>query len=143
MNNKENCSISFQSGNRTYFLDAEKTDDGDRYLILSEIRKITETDSSRQEIILLEDSIEKFADALNKVVAGMKQSVGGMKQSGKAYSVDEKRKVNPQAYTPWTVEDDTQLELLYRDGKTITELSEIFGRNNGAIRSRIKKLELN
>lgn len=46
------------------------------------------------------------------------------------------------AYLPWSSEDDEQLEILYYCGKNVKELSEIFGRNEGAIRSRIKKLEL-
>ncbi|MFN8236507.1 MAG: ATP-dependent helicase [Bacteroidia bacterium] len=60
----------------------------------------------------------------------------------KAYSVDEIRKAHNQAYQPWTIEDDQRLELLFCEGKNIKELSQIFGRNEGAINSRIKKLEL-
>jgi hypothetical protein len=37
---------------------------------------------------------------------------------------------------------DEKLEMLFCEGETIKELSGIFGRNDGAIRSRIKKLEL-
>jgi DNA-directed RNA polymerase specialized sigma24 family protein len=43
---------------------------------------------------------------------------------------------------PWTAEDDNKLELLFCEGKKVKELAEIFGRNTGAINSRIKKLEL-
>lgn len=45
-----------------------------------------------------------------------------------------------QAYQPWTKEADEKLILLFREGKTVGELSEIFGRSTGAIRSRINKL---
>src|SRR5690606_20276377 len=45
------------------------------------------------------------------------------------------------AYLPWKTEDDEKLEILYYSGKKIKELGEIFERNEGAIRSRIKKLE--
>jgi hypothetical protein len=60
----------------------------------------------------------------------------------KAYSVAEKRLKNQNAYMPWSKEDDDKLELLFCEKKSIKELSEIFCRNSGAIRSRIKKLEL-
>jgi len=60
----------------------------------------------------------------------------------KAYNVSEIRKTHKKAYEPWTNDADEKLELLYREGKAVKELSEIFGRNEGAIRSRIKKLEL-
>lgn len=60
----------------------------------------------------------------------------------KAYEISEIRKTYNNAYEPWTVENDEQLELLFCEGKNVKELAQIFGRNKGAIRSRIKKLEL-
>lgn len=64
------------------------------------------------------------------------------KESDKAYDISEIRKTHKKAYEPWTKEADEKLELLFCEGKTVKELGEIFGRNEGAIRSRIKKLEL-
>lgn len=52
------------------------------------------------------------------------------------------REKHLNAYQPWTQEDDDKLELLYCERKTIKELCAIFGRNDGAIRARIEKLEL-
>lgn len=63
-------------------------------------------------------------------------------ESEKAYDISEIRKTHKKAYEPWTEEVDEKLELLFCKGKKIKELSEIFGRKEGAIRSRIKKLEL-
>lgn len=56
--------------------------------------------------------------------------------------VQRTRKTHKQAYEPWTKELDEQLVALFRKGKTVQELSAIFGRTNGAIRSRINKLLL-
>ncbi len=39
-------------------------------------------------------------------------------------------------------EDDNKLEMLFCQGKNIHELAQIFERKEGAISSRIKKLEL-
>ena len=64
------------------------------------------------------------------------------KEPEKAYDISEIRKTHKKAYEPWTEEADEKLELLFCEGKTVKELGEIFGRNEGAIRSRIKKLEL-
>ena len=58
----------------------------------------------------------------------------------KTYTFGEKRKQYPNAYKPWNVEDDEQLITLYKTNKGIKELMDIFKRNEGAIRSRIKKL---
>ena len=58
----------------------------------------------------------------------------------KAYTMEEKRAKHPNAYRPWTNEDDTKLLQLSASGKSISELCKIFGRNEGAITSRLKKL---
>ena len=71
-----------------------------------------------------------------------KYSIKGKRGTKKAYTLDEKRILNKNAYTPWTEEDDNKLELLYFEGKSVKMLVDIFGRNKGAIESRIKKLEL-
>ncbi|MBQ8050825.1 MAG: hypothetical protein IJ197_04535 [Bacteroidaceae bacterium] len=58
----------------------------------------------------------------------------------KAYTIEEKRANHPNAYRPWTKEDDDRLLQLSALGTSIPELCEIFGRNRGAITSRLKKL---
>ena len=63
-------------------------------------------------------------------------------KSAKTYSIDKIREDYQQAYQPWSKEDDKKLEQLVREEKKIAELSKIFRRNEGAIRSRIKKLGL-
>ena len=56
--------------------------------------------------------------------------------------VEKVREVHSKAYEPWTKQDDEKLVWLFRKGKTVQELSEIFGRTKGAIHSRIEKLLL-
>ena len=63
-------------------------------------------------------------------------------ESLKSYSIADKRLENTNAYMKWTKDDDEKLEQLFCEGKSIKELCEIFERNNGAIKSRINKLEL-
>lgn len=48
----------------------------------------------------------------------------------------------PNAYAPWSTEDDKLLGKLYESGKTIDELTKLFGRNSGGIKSRLRKLNL-
>ena len=57
----------------------------------------------------------------------------------KAYTIGEKRAHYPNAYRQWTKEEDVLLLQLSASGKSITELCEFFGRNHGAIASRLKK----
>ncbi|SFO40911.1 hypothetical protein SAMN04488519_106149 [Algoriphagus ornithinivorans] len=71
-----------------------------------------------------------------------KYSIKGKRGETKAYSKSEKQRKYKNAYERWAKEDDEQLELYFCEGKSISELIEIFGRNNGAINSRIEKLGL-
>lgn len=63
-------------------------------------------------------------------------------QKPKSYNVEEIRKTHLKAYEKWNDESDELLEKLFCEGNTVKELSKIFERNEGAIRSRINKLEL-
>lgn len=58
----------------------------------------------------------------------------------KTYSVEEVRKSYSQAYAKWTPEADAELGRLYEQHWSIPELMKHFGRNEGAIRSRLKKI---
>lgn len=60
----------------------------------------------------------------------------------KKYSVEEIRTKHANAYRPWTGEEDEKFEILRLQGKTVKELGEIFGRQKGAISSRLRKMGL-
>ena len=62
------------------------------------------------------------------------------KSKENAYTLDEKRKQFPNAYKPWSIEDDKLLITLHYENRSIKELMSIFKRNEGAIHSRIQKL---
>ena len=47
-----------------------------------------------------------------------------------------------QAYKPWDDQEDAALTEMYCERKTIKEIVARFNRTVGAIKSRIKKLEL-
>lgn len=60
----------------------------------------------------------------------------------KAYSVDQIRTKHIDAYKPWSQELDDELTVMYCEGVSVKDMARHFGRTKGAIRSRIKKLEL-
>ena len=59
-----------------------------------------------------------------------------------AYKNKVVAKGSTEAYQPWTEEEDELLVREQKEGKTIKEMSEIHKRTHGAIRSRLKKLQL-
>ena len=58
------------------------------------------------------------------------------------FSVYAARQDHPNAYIPWTDEADSELVLMWDEGKSVTEIADHFGRKSSAIISRMKKLGL-
>lgn len=80
---------------------------------------------------------DKDVKRLKKYLKAYKQLIGEP-----VYSVYACRQDFPNAYTPWTENDDAELLSLWGEGATVEELAEHFQRKPGAIHSRIKKLGL-
>ena len=55
--------------------------------------------------------------------------------------MDQQKQLHNNAYVKWTDEDDRLLIQLYHNGTSIKELMDKFGRNEGAIMSRLMNLE--
>ena len=64
------------------------------------------------------------------------------KNNYKAYSYEDVRNKHKKAYKPWTDELDDELTIMYCEGINVKDMAKHFGRTRGAIRARIKKLEL-
>ena len=56
--------------------------------------------------------------------------------------MDKQKQLHANAYAPWTDEEEITLCFLYRQGKTINEIALILQRNEGSIRSRLRKIGL-
>ena len=80
---------------------------------------------------------DKDVKRLKKYLKAYKQLTGTP-----TYSVFACRQEYPNAYTPWTEDDDLELTQMWCEGATTKELAAHFQRKPSAIRSRIKKLEL-
>lgn len=86
--------------------------------------------------------IESSPEALKQSTApNIEKKCVSVKDDSKELSyMDKQKQFYASAYAPWTEEDDNRLKRLYVGGKSVDELMEIFGRNRGAIKSRLKKL---
>jgi len=141
MSDNEIYSDKITKGSRTYFFDIKKSEKGDLYLKVSESKK-TENGYEHHRLMVFDEDIKDFVEALKKSLTKFKELKEPKQTDDKTYCVEKIRETHQQAYLPWTEEDDNKLELLFCEGKKVKELAEIFGRNTGAINSRIKKLEL-
>ena len=137
MSYSEIYSDKITKGSRTYFFDIKKSENGSLYLKISESKKAL-SGFEHHRLMVFEEDVEDFVSAFRKCLSALKE----LKPKNKTYSVEKIRETHKRAYSPWTIEDDRRLELLFCEGKSVRELSQIFERNKGAITSRIKKLEL-
>lgn len=141
MEGKEIYCDKITKGKRTYFFDINKSERGDLYLKVTESKKI-DSGFERHQLIIYDEDLKDFVDTLRKTLTKFKELKEPKNTDAKGYSVVKIRETFQQAYQPWTVEDDNTLELHFCAGKKTKELAQIFGRKEGAINSRIKKLEL-
>lgn len=56
--------------------------------------------------------------------------------------ITQQKQLHENAYERWTLEDEHLLESLFQEGLRIKEIASKLGRNEGAIRSRLKKMGL-
>ena len=80
---------------------------------------------------------DKDVKRLKKYLKVYKQLMGEP-----TYSVYACRQEHPNAYDPWSEEDDRLLVEMWHDGVALDDLAVHFGRKRGAIISRMKKLNL-
>lgn len=57
------------------------------------------------------------------------------------YSIEACRAEHPNAFNPWTDEEDERLKQYLAEGKTVKEIAKILKRKEGGIESRIKKMK--
>lgn len=55
---------------------------------------------------------------------------------------EQQKAIYPNAYSPWSEEDNLRLKQLFQEGKSVEELMTIFQRNRGSITSQLRKLGL-
>ena len=133
------------SNGKVYFLDLKEAENGNNYLVINQTKMMDDDKSERIKMILFENEIEQFATAFSRIIFKFNPSEKrNEKQNGKFDEkyIEEVRKEHPNAYQPWTKEDEELLVALFNDGKTVIELSKSFQRNEGGIKARLEKLGL-
>lgn len=123
--------LTVTSGHHTYYIEARTTTGHQNYLSISESRPMPGSQNEKHEVLIPEESVHVVAAAL--------QAVRGYFPTLVKHGTQEQY---PNAFKPWTREDDHKLELLYYEGCPPAEIARVFQRNVGAIHSRMEKLKL-
>ena len=129
------------SNGKVYFLDLKEAENGNNYLVINQSKMMEDDKYERIKMILFENEIEQFAAAFSRIIFKFNPSEKQNKKVDEAY-VEKVRKEHPNAFQPWTKEDEELLAALFNDGKTVNELSKSFQRNVGGIKARLSKLGL-
>lgn len=97
---------------------------------------LSKTFQGQEELTLTKEVFDAIFDLLKDCVVSFDEETGKyvitLPKTGKA--------IYPNAYSPWSDEDDRQLKRLFDEGKSIEELMTIFQRNRGSITSRLRKI---
>ena len=127
-----NVQISSHSG-EVYF-DIKK-DEQEGYLKITQSKYTGNNERRREKIFIARSELIEFRDAINKAI-----DYWNLETKEKSVKKVRKTELAGNAYLPWEKEADEYLMSLYKEGKSIKELAEIFERQSGGIRSRLKKL---
>src|SRR3989344_482068 len=73
---------------------------------------------------------------------GSKPNKKNRSSKPKGHGFDKIREKHPNAFRPWSKEQDEELKEFFANGTGIEELSKTFGRKTGAIKMRLVKLGL-
>ena len=86
---------------------------------------------------------EKFkklqAKADKRAAEPPEKSAKKAKSSGWADKIAKMRETHPNAYKPWSAQDDETLKLGFVNGESIAALGKKLGRHEGSIRMRLQK----
>lgn len=130
---KDMISFRMRSRSGNLFFDL-KVDKLMPYVKITQSKPLGNGDYRRETIFIDQSELLEFKNAIDKAAQYWNLI------PEKKYLVEEVRNRHGNAYLPWTDDADAYLVRLYKEGKSVKELSEIFERAVGAISSRLRKL---
>ena len=133
---KDLFNIQMSSHSGEIYFDIKK-DLQEDYLKITQSKFLGSDERRREKIFISRSELIEFRNAINKVI-----NYWNLEIKEKSAKKINKAELPGNAYLPWEKEADEYLTSLYKEGKSIKELTEIFERQKGGIRSRLKKLGL-
>ena len=127
-----NIQMSSHSGEIYFDIKKDAKED---YLKITQSKFQGSDEKRREKIFIGRSELIEFRDAINKAI-----DYWNLEIKEKSAKKACKTELAGNAYLPWEKEADDLLISLYNEGRSIKELAEIFEREIGGIRSRLKKL---
>jgi hypothetical protein len=143
---------TYIAGSRVYNFEIRQSTTGVRYLVIDEIQA-----EDRHRLMVFEEYWDGFLETLSQLMGqviepqvpptppilpiSLEHETTATSRKIPEY-VLKIRQSHPRAYEPWTPEEEQHLVKLQKDGCTVNQLSQEFQRHPGAIRSRLRKINL-
>ena len=77
-----------------------------------------------------------------KASGGHEYDPNAKKEPAEVSKLEKLRQKHPNAYRPWSREDDDKLTAMFREGASVSSLVKEFGRQKGSINARLIRLGL-
>jgi hypothetical protein len=141
---RELASARVSAGSRTYFFDLKESQNGVRYLVISESRE-GKTGYEHHRVMVFEEHLDAFCACLNDFLGEFhgNQTVSRAEEAiPKEALASALPKDRPVVHAKWTLEDDERLWSLHEAGCSLRELETIFQREPGLVQSRLTRLTL-
>lgn len=130
-----------QAGNRTYFFDVKKGPAGQVRLEITESKRKGDG-FERHCVMVFEEDVSRFVSELLKAVSAIGDVDGRGKERNMPASKSKIRAEHPRAYKKWSEKEDDWLRRELDAGIAVAEIAKLHKRQPGAVKSRIKHLEL-
>ncbi len=97
---------------------------------------------THEEILALHPTLTRddIARAAGEGLAAL-ETAAGMRVETRAERIARMRVTHPNAFMPWTAEEDALLLVMAGEGRTLRQIAAELGRHTGAIRARLAKWE--
>ena len=125
---------------RTYFFDLKQKGENSPFLVITQSQKNIRDEYERQQILLSCNEVTHFGNSLMNCLLRFKARQED--EDSQSNYIERIREEYPNAYRPWSKEDDVALGIYLGEQMELAALSTLFQRQEGAIRARIRKLGL-
>ena len=126
------------------FIDHRETEQGGRYVKVTQSRKNKETDQFEAfTIFMSENETREFAALMQQLVETLPEAEVQEFKGSNGSRVQEVQGVQEvQEFKKWTEEEEETLRRRFEEEKSVPALAQIVGRTERAVWYRLKKLEL-
>lgn len=141
MSRQEIFSRKVEAGIRTYFIDVKRNSRDEKYIVVSESKKMPDNQFEHHQVMIFQENFEAFFNAFHAVERFLNPDKRHHHNGNNGNRFQRYQNNNP-AHPQWSQQDDAMLEQKFTQGSSIEELANFFQTPPNAVRARLRKLNL-